>query len=58
MNADYIILESDISEENSVKKIYSTAIEKYKKIDILVNNAAVDDETGFDTIEKITKKNY
>ena len=56
MSADYIILESDISDENSVKKIYSAAIEKYKKIDILVNNAAVDDETGFDTIEKITKK--
>ncbi|MBR5914002.1 MAG: SDR family oxidoreductase [Selenomonadaceae bacterium] len=55
MNADYIILESDISDEDSVKKIYSTVIEQYGRIDILINNAAVDDENGFDTIEKITK---
>jgi 3-oxoacyl-[acyl-carrier protein] reductase len=25
-------------------------------VDILVNNAATDDENGFDTIEKITQK--
>lgn len=55
MNADYIILEDDISNEESVKKIYSTVIERYGRIDILVNNAAVDDENGFDTIEKITQ---
>ena len=55
MNADYIILEDDISNEESVKKIYSTVIERYGRVDILVNNAAVDDENGFDTIEKITQ---
>ena len=55
MNADYIILESDISKEDAVKEIYSTIMEKYGRIDILVNNAAVDDENGFDTIEKITQ---
>ena len=55
MNADYIILEDDISNEESVKKIYSKIIERYGRIDILVNNAAVDDENGFDTIEKITQ---
>ena len=55
MNADYIILEDDISNEESVKKIYSTVIERYGRIDILVNNAAVDDENGLDTIEKITQ---
>ena len=54
--ADYLVLESDISEENTVKNIYSTIIERYGKVDILVNNAAVDDENGFDTIEKITSK--
>lgn len=54
MNADYLILESDISNENAVKEIYSAVIQKYGRIDILVNNAAVDDENGFDTIEKIT----
>ena len=54
MNADYLILESDISSEDAVKKIYSTVLEQYGRIDILVNNAAVDDENGYDTIEKIT----
>ena len=54
-NADYIILESDISNEDAVKKIYSVVMEKYGRIDILVNNAAVDDENGFDTIERITQ---
>ena len=56
MNADYIILESDISNEDAVKEIYSTVMERYGRIDILVNNAAVDDENGFDTIERITQK--
>ena len=55
MNADYIILESDISNEDAVKEIYSTVMERYGRIDILVNNAAVDDENGFDTIERITQ---
>ena len=56
MNADYLILESDISDEDAVKGIYSAIMERYGRVDILVNNAAVDDENGFDTIEKITPK--
>ena len=55
IDADYIVLESDISNEEAVKEIYSKVIEKYGRVDILVNNAAVDDENGFDTIEKITQ---
>ena len=54
IRADYLIIESDISSEASVRNIYHTAIQRYGKIDILVNNAATDDENGFDTIEKIT----
>ena len=56
MNADYFILEKDISNENEVKEIYSAALERYGKINILVNNAADCDCDGFDTIEKITQK--
>ena len=56
MGADYLVLESDISNEDAVKEIYSTALAKYGRVDILVNNAATDDENGFDTIEKITQK--
>ena len=55
MNADYLIIESDISCENDVKDIYSQVINKYGNADVLVNNAATDDENGFDTIEKITQ---
>ena len=54
MNADYIMIESDISDEVAVKEIYSKVLERFGRIDILVNNAAVDDENGFDTIERIT----
>ncbi len=55
MNADYLVLESDISNEEAVKDIYSAAIEKFGRVDILLNNAATDDETGRDTIETITQ---
>jgi 3-oxoacyl-[acyl-carrier protein] reductase len=56
MDADYMIIESDISNENAVKEIYSKVLEQYGRIDILVNNAADGDMDGYDTIEKITQK--
>ena len=55
LNADYIVLESDISDEDAVKGIYSAVLQKYGRVDILFNNAATDDETGCDTIETITQ---
>ena len=55
MNADYLILESDISNADAVKEIYSAVMKRYGRIDILVNNAADGDMDGFDTIEKITQ---
>ena len=55
INADYLIIESDISSEACVKEIYSKTLNMYGKVDILVNNAATDDESGADTIEKITR---
>ena len=55
INADYLIIESDISNEDCVKEIYEKTLNMYGKVDILVNNAAADDENGFDTIEKITQ---
>ena len=56
MNADYLIIESDISDEEAVKDIYTKALERFGQIDILVNNAADGDMDGLDTIEKITQK--
>jgi 3-oxoacyl-[acyl-carrier protein] reductase len=55
INAGYLILESDISSEDSVKEIYESAIKEYGRVDILVNNAADGDMDGIDTIEQITK---
>ena len=56
MGADYLILESDIANEEAVKEIYAQAVARFGQVDILVNNAATDDENGFDTVEKITQK--
>ena len=56
MNADYLIIESDISNEDCVKKIYVETLKMYGNVDILVNNAADGDMDGIDTIEKITEK--
>ena len=55
MGAEYLILESVISNESAVKEIYANIVERFGRVDILVNNAAVDDENGFDTIEKISQ---
>ena len=55
MNADYLIIESDISNEACVKEIYTSIMEKYGRVDVLVNNAADGDMDGIDTIESITQ---
>ena len=56
MGADYLMIESDITDEGAVKEIYSRVMERYGQVDILVNNAAEGDMDGLDTIEKITPK--
>ena len=53
MGADYLVLESDISDEAAVKAIYAAVLEKYGHVDVLVNNAADGDMDGVDTIESI-----
>ena len=55
MGADYLILESDISNETCVKEIYAAALERFGHVDILVNNAADGDMDGIDTIETLTQ---
>ena len=55
MNAQYIILEQDISDEAAVKSIYDQVTERFGTVDILVNNAADGDMDGIDTIESITQ---
>ena len=55
LNAEYLILESDISNEDTVKEIYAAVLERFGRVDILVNNAADGDMEGIDTIETITQ---
>ena len=55
IQADFLVIEGDISSEESVREIYEKAAEKYGKVDILVNNAADGDMDGLDTIEKLTQ---
>ena len=40
MGADYIVLESDISDENCVKEIYATVLEKYGRVAALLNSTS------------------
>ena len=56
IGADYLIIESDISNEENVKEIYEKSLSMYGKVDILVNNAADGDMDGIDNIEQITGK--
>lgn len=55
MGADYMIFESDITDEAAVKEVYRAVLDKYGRIDVLVNNAAGGDMEGIDTIETITQ---
>ena len=55
LQADCMVIESDIADEDAVKAIYAAVLEKYGRIDVLVNNAADGDMEGLDTIEKIPR---
>ena len=55
MGAEYLILESDISDETAVQAIYEQAIARFGGVDVLVNNAADGDMEGIDTIETVTQ---
>ena len=56
LGARYLVLEKDISDEAQVRDIFHAAIEQFGKVDILVNNAAADDESGHDTVETVTRE--
>lgn len=49
-----LLLPADLSKENNCKKVVKKAIQKYKKIDVLVNNAAL--HWPAQSLEEITTK--
>ena len=55
MGAETLVLERDITLESDVLSIYDAVLEKFGRVDILVNNAADGDMEGIDTIEQITQ---
>ena len=56
LNAQYLVLEKDISDEAQVQEIFRETMDRFGKVDVLVNNAAADDESGHDTIETVTRE--
>jgi 3-oxoacyl-[acyl-carrier protein] reductase len=54
-NGDAIAVIADISEEDNVKAMVKVVVEKWGKIDILINNAAISDNK---TIFDITKEEW
>lgn len=56
LNAEFLTLEKDISDEAQVREIFEAVVGRFGRVDVLVNNAATDDETGKDTIEAITRE--
>ena len=54
-NKDFLMVKCDLSNEEEIDNMLNTIYEKYDKIDILINNAAVTIDTTF---EDKTKENF
>lgn len=54
LGARHILLQGDVSDENHCKRIVKAAINAYKKLDIVINNAAV--QYPQDQLANITKR--
>ena len=52
-NSKILFLKGDVSKKNDVKKAVNNIIKKYKKIDVLINNAEIDSK-----VKKNVKKHF
>lgn len=57
----FLFIELDITNENSIQQSIDKAISKFGKIDVLINNAAIDakfDKSGMDQVNNSRFENY
>lgn len=54
-NIDVLLIKADLREEKEIKNIIDCAINKYGRIDILINNAAIEHDN---TLENKTKEEF
>lgn len=54
-NIDVLLIKADLREEKEIKNIVDCAINKYGRIDILINNAAIEHDN---TLENKTKEEF
>ena len=54
-NIDVLLIKADLREEKEIKNIIDCAIKKYGRIDILINNAAIEQDN---TLENNTKEEF
>ncbi len=54
-NVEILPIEADITKENEIKNMVEKTIEKFKKIDVLINNAGIAIDTEF---SETTKENF
>jgi 3-oxoacyl-[acyl-carrier protein] reductase len=59
MDSDCLLLQGDISKIQDVKRIVNTVLEKYKKVDVLVNNAGImtTNTNDYRDLEEMVKTN-
>jgi len=60
---EILIIKADITQENECKLLISSTIEKFKRIDILINNAGISmralfSEVGLDVIRQLMDTNF
>ena len=63
ITSDILVLKTDVTQENECKLLISSAIEKFNRIDILINNAGISmralfSEVGLDVIRQLMDTNF
>jgi 2-deoxy-D-gluconate 3-dehydrogenase len=57
-DSNYLLLECDITNETSVEIAVNKAVEKFKSLDVLINNAAIDAKFDKSNINKVNQSRF